>query len=157
MHIGFGMVNVMDIQNTVSVPVTGNLLYIIMMLSFLGVNGHHQLIYILKETITNIPIGQVFFNANIAMTALEVFVLAFMLAVNVSLPVIAAGLLGELIMGFVARVAPQLDMFVLGIPLKVVLGLLILLLIIPAYVTFTNAMFSHMFESISKMLLGLVR
>jgi len=157
MHMGFGMVNVMDIQNNVSVPITGNILYTLMTLSFFGVNGHHQLIYILKTTMVSIPIGQVYFSAQIAMAALEVFVLAFVMAVNISIPVIAAGLLSELIVGFVLRVAPQLDMFVLGIPLKIILGLLILILIMPVYVSFTNAVFTQIYASIDKMILGLVR
>ena len=156
MHMGFGMVNVMDMQNSVSVPITGNMLYVILMLSFFSVNGLHRLIYILKTTIEQIPIGDVTISADIALTALEVFVLAFVLAVNVALPVIASGLLGELIMGFVMRVAPQMNMFVVGIPLKVLLGLLILLLIMPVYVSFTNVIFDRMFNSIAQMMLGLV-
>ena len=157
MHMGFGMVNVMDMQNTVSVPVTGNMLYVLMMLSFLSVNGLHRLIYILKTTLEQIPIGHVTISANIAAVALEVFVLAFVLAVNVAIPVIASGLLGELVMGFIMRIAPQMNMFVIGLPLKVLLGLLALLLIMPAYVSFTNAIFERMFESIGKMILGLVQ
>ncbi len=156
MHMGFGMVNVMDMQNNVSVPITGNMLYVIMMLSFLSVNGLHKLIYVLAATVEQIPVGHVTISTDIAATALEVFVLAFVLAVNVALPVIASGLLGELFMGFVMRVAPQMNMFVVGLPLKVLLGLLILLLIMPAYISFTNAIFERMFDSVVKMTQGLV-
>ncbi len=156
MHMGFGMVNVMDIQNNVSVPVTGNLLNVIMLISFLSVNGLHKLIYILKATLVQIPIGHVVINANIAVIALEVFVLAFVLAVNVSIPVIASALLGELIMGLMMRIAPQMNMFVVGMPLKVLLGIIILLLILPAYVSFTNVIFERMFDAIGKMMTGLV-
>ena len=156
MHMGFGMVNVMDISNNVSVPVTGNLFNVIMLISFLSVNGLHKLIYILKATLTQIPIGHVVINANIAAIALEVFVLAFVLAVNVSIPVIASSLLGELIMGLMMRIAPQMNMFVVGMPLKVLLGIIILMLILPAYVSFTNVIFERMFDAIGKMMTGLV-
>ena len=156
MQMGFGMVNVLDMQNNISVPVTGNFLNIILLLSFFGVNGHHQLISILFATIKNIPIGAVSLNANIAWTALEVFVLAFVLAVNVAMPMIVAGLLSELIMGFIVRTVPQMNMFVVGIPLKVILGLLMLALMMPIFVSFSNVIFQNMYSALNKMLMGLV-
>ncbi|MHB1313910.1 MAG: flagellar biosynthetic protein FliR [Christensenellales bacterium] len=155
MQMGFGMVNVLDMQNNISVPITGNFLNMILLLSFFGVNGHHQLIYIMKTTIRNFPVGSITLSPKIGWTALEVFVLAFVLAVNVAMPMIASGLLGELIMGFVVRTVPQMNMFVVGIPLKVLLGLLMLLLVMPIYVSFTNVIFQNMYAAIDKILLAL--
>lgn len=155
MNTGFGMVNVLDMQNNISVPITGNFLNIVMLISFFGVNGHHQLIYIIKSTFKNIPIGSVTLNPNIAWTALEVFVFSFILAVNVAMPVIVSGLLAELILGFIVRTVPQMNMFVLGIPLKILIGLIMLLLIMPIYVSFTNVIFQNMFTAIERMIINL--
>lgn len=155
MQMGFGMVNVFDVQNNISVPVTGTMFNVILLITFFGVNGHLQLIYIVRSTFTNIPVGAVGLNPAIGMAALEVFVLAFLLAVNVAMPMIAAGLLGEVTMGFVVRAIPQMNVFVVGIPLKILLGFLILLLIIPVYVSFTDVIFRNMFTSINTMLAGL--
>ena len=155
MQMGFGMVNVFDVQSNISVPVTGTMLNVILLLTFFGVNGHLQLIYIVRSTVTNIPLGEVTLNPELGLAALEVFALAFLLTVNVAMPLIAAGLLGEVAMGFIVRAIPQMNVFVVGIPIKMLLGFLILMLIIPVYVAFTDVIFRNMFSSIDKMLAGL--
>jgi len=155
MQMGFGIVNIFDVQSNISVPVTGNFLYIVMMVSFLSTNGHLQLINILKATFMNIPVGSVSLSPNIAMTALEVFIMAFVLALNVAMPVIASGLLGEVIMGFIVRTVPQMNVFVVGIPLKIILGFMVLLIILPVYVSFTGVVFKNMFAGIENMFSGL--
>ncbi len=155
MQIGFGMVNVLDVQNNISIPLLGNLLYIVLLISFLAVNGHHKLIYIINQTVTGIPIGQVALSPRLGITALEVFVLAFMLAVNVAIPVVAAGMLGEVAMGIIIRTMPQMNMFVVGIPLKIIIGFAILAITMPIYVAFTNTIFDKMFAAASQMLGGL--
>lgn len=155
MQMGFGMVNVFDVQSNISVPVTGTMFNVILLVAFFGVNGHLQLIYIVRSTFTNIPVGAVSLNPAIGLAALEVFVLAFLLAVNVAMPMIAAGLLGEVAMGFIVRAIPQMNVFVVGIPLKILLGFLVLLLIIPVYVGFTDMIFRNMFSSINTMISGL--
>lgn len=155
MQMGFGMVNVFDVQSNVSVPVTGNLLNVVLLITFFGVNGHLRLVHILLATFGHIPVGGVALNPVIGLVALEVFALAFLLAVNVAMPLIASGLLGEVAMGFVVRAIPQMNVFVVGIPMKIGLGFLILLLVMPVFVHFTGAIFDQMFVSIDRMIAGL--
>ena len=155
MQMGFGMVSVFDVQSNISVPVTGNMLNVILLIAFFGVNGHLKLIYIVRATFSHIPAGQVALNAAIGLVALEVFVLAFLLAINVAMPLIASGMLGEVVLGFIVRAIPQMNVFVVGIPLKMFLGFLILLLILPVFVAFTDVIFRNMFSSIDRMMAGL--
>lgn len=156
MQMGFGMVNVFDVQSNISVPVTGNLLNAVMLITFFGVNGHLRLIHIITSTFGHIPVGGVSLNPVIGLVALEVFALAFLLAVNVAMPLIASGLLGEVAMGFLVRAIPQMNVFVVGIPIKIAIGFLMLLLILPVFVYFTDTLFNQMFVSIDKMIAGLV-
>lgn len=155
MQMGFGMVNVLDAQNNASVPITGNLLHIVLIITFFGVNGHLKLIYIIESTLTQIPIGTVGLDPAIGTTALEVFIMAFLLAVHVAFPLIASGLLGEVAMGFIVRAVPQVNVFVVGIPLKIVLGFVMLILLLPVYVNFTDVIFDRMFESVNTMMMRL--
>ncbi len=155
MQMGFGMVNVFDVQSNISVPVTGNLLNVVLLIAFFGVNGHLRLVHIITATFSHIPPGHVVLNPAIGLVALEVFVLAFLLVVNVAMPLIASGLLGEVAMGFVVRAIPQMNVFVVGIPLKIAIGFLMLLLILPVFVHFTDVIFERMFVSIDKMIAGL--
>lgn len=155
MQMGFGMVNVFDVQSNISVPVTGNLMYVVMLITFFGVNGHIKLIHIIRSTFGHIPVGGVALNPVIGLVALEVFALAFLLSVNVAMPLIASGLLGEVAMGFLVRAIPQMNVFVVGIPIKIAIGFLMLLLILPVFIHFTDTLFKNMFVSIDRMIAGL--
>lgn len=155
MQMGFGMVNVFDVNSNISVPVSGNFFNIILLMSFFGVNGHLHLIRILVASFGHIPVGQVALNPLMGLTAVEIFALAFVLAVNVALPLIASGLLGEVALGFIVRAVPQMNIFVVGIPLKIVLGLMMLMLILPVFVSFSDVLFERMFSSIDQMIAGL--
>ncbi len=155
MQMGFGMVNVFDVNSNISVPVSGNLLNVILLVTFFGVNGHLHLIRMLVATFSHIPVGQVALNPLIGLTAVEVFALAFVLAVNVSLPLIASGLLGEVALGFIVRAIPQMNIFVVGIPLKIVLGFMMLLIVLPVFVNFSDVLFERMFGAIDQMVAGL--
>ncbi len=155
MMMGFGMVNVFDVQNRIKVPLTGNLLYIILIITFFAANAHLQLIYILQATFAQVPIGSVTLNPKIAYVAIEVFILAFVMALNVAMPIIASGLLGEVVMGIIVKMVPQMNIFVVGLPLKVILGILMLFLVLPAYISYTDIIFREMFSSIDAMFKGL--
>ncbi len=155
MMMGFGMVDVFDVQNNVKVPISGTLLYTVLVITFFMANAHLQLIHILNITFTQVPVGFVTLNPKIGLVALEVFVLAFVMSVNVALPLIASGFLGEVLMGIVIRSVPQMNIFVVGLPLKVALGFLMLVLVLPIYVNYTDVIFMEMFNSIDKMFQGL--
>jgi len=155
MQMGFGMVNVFDVQNNINIPITGNFLSIVILITFLSVDGHLMLIRILASTFAFVPVGGVVLNPDVGMVALDVFALAFVLAIKVAMPMIAAGLLGEVIMGVIVRAIPQMNIFVVGIPLKILLGLIMLLIILPVFVYFCDTIFDQMFESIDQMFLGL--
>ena len=57
MNIGFGMVNVVDPQNKVQVPLMGNFYYILAFLMLLSTDGHHTIISALVDSYNFIPIG----------------------------------------------------------------------------------------------------
>ena len=156
MQMGFGMVSVLDVQSNISVPVTGNILNIATLLAFFGVNGHHRLIQIVYSTIKLVPVGSVNISPNIAVSAMEVFSTSFLLAVNVALPIIAAGLMTELALGVIIRSVPQINVFSIGYPIKILVGLFMLMLMIPIFGAFTSTIFDQMFVGLEKMFSAMV-
>lgn len=155
MMMGFGMVNVFDVQSSIKVPISGNFMYMILIITFFLADAHLQLIHILNITFAQVPIGSVVLNPRLGYVALEVFILAFVMAINVAIPLIASGLLGEVTMGIIVKMVPQMNIFVVGLPLKVILGFLMLFLVIPVYVSYTGVIFREMFNSIDMMFKGL--
>ena len=155
MQMGFGMANVYDPQSGRSVPMIGNFLNIVILIVFFSMNGHLRLIEIMYLTVTKIPVGHVAFSPQLGVVALELFCRAFTLAVSVAMPVIASGLLAEAAMGIILRTVPQLNMFVIGLPVKIALGFLMLLLSVPVFVAFSQKIFDQMFMGIEAMFSGL--
>jgi len=151
MQIGFGIVNVYDAQNNTQVPMMGNVINIIFILMFFVVNGHIRLIEMVYLTVERMPIGTLMFSANIGLTALELFMRSFILGVMMALPIIASGLTLEIAFGMMMRAVPQLHMFVVGIPLKMLVGLSIFIIIIPVYVNFSERVFVELFKGIEMM------
>jgi flagellar biosynthetic protein FliR len=159
MQIGFGIVSVYDIQINTQVPVTGNILNVILLIVFFCVDGHLKLISILYFTFTKIPVGHVLLTMNFVSVMLEAFSLTCVLAVMVAMPILAAGIILEISMGVLIRSVPQMNMFVIGVPVKIVVGLLVLFISIPVFVGFSSTIFTEMFQAIEKVfgLFGVLR
>ncbi len=151
MQMGFGMVNVFDVQSNLSIPMIGNFLNLLMLMVFFAVHGYERLIKIMALSIEKIPIGGVTFNTEIGLVALELFIQVFLLAIIVAMPIIASGLLGEACFGIMMRMVPQMNAFSIGIPIKIILGFLVLLAIIPVYVAFMPQVFDQMYAGLEKM------
>jgi len=151
MQIGFGIVNVFDAQNNTQVPMTGNVLNILFILLFFGIDGHLRLIEIIYLTIDRMPIGTLIFSPAIGLTALEVFMKSFILGVMIALPIIASGLTLEMGFGMLMRAVPQIHMFVIGIPLKMIVGILLFIVTIPVFARFSEKIFHELWLNIEAM------
>jgi len=156
MQIGFGIVNVFDAQNNTQVPMMGNVLNIMFILLFFGVDGHTKLIEIIYLTIERTPIGTLIFSPVIGLTALEIFMRSFVLGVMIALPIIASGLTIEIGFGMLMRAVPQIHMFVIGIPLKMFVGITLFIVTLPVFARFSERIFSEMFYAIERMFANFV-
>ena len=151
MQIGFGIVNVYDIQNNTQVPMMGNVLNLMLLLTFFSVNGHLQLIDMIYLTIESMPVGTLVISPAIGLIALELFIRAFLLGVMMALPILASGLTLEIAFGMMMRAVPQIHMFVVGIPLKMLVGLMVFVITLPVFARFSNVIFTEMIVGIGKM------
>jgi len=149
--IGFGIVNVFDAQNNTQIPMIGNVLNLILLIVFFGVNAHHRLLNIVAVTLDALPLGNLTFNGNIGLVALELFMLCFVLGVMVALPILVAGLVLEICFGVMVRSVPQINVFVVGIPIKLMVGMMLLVIVLPAFMGFSEIIFTEMFIGVEKM------
>jgi len=148
MQIGFGMVNVVDPTMNVQVPITGSLINLIMILTFTVTNGPLHLILLMGRGFDVIPPGTVQLSRELGWLMAEAFSRSFLFGLQMALPIVASGYLGEVALGLLVRTAPQMNMFVIGITLKVILGTFILGLLIPAFYWITAPVFDSMYAYI---------
>ena len=151
LQIGFGIVNVYDVQNNTQIPMMGNVLNIMLLLLFFGVNGHLRLIDMVHLTVESMPIGTLVVSPKMSLVALEIFTRAFMLGVMMALPILASGLTLEFAFGVLMRAVPQIHMFVVGIPVKMLVGVFVFTLTLPIFANFSSRIFSEMFTGIGNM------
>lgn len=148
MQIGFGVVNVIDPMSNIQVPISSNLYFIISMLVFLAVNGHHVLIKALYESFNAIPLGSAIFDAGLTDLLLSMFGSIFFIGFKIAAPVVAAILITDVALGTISRMVPQLNVFVIGMPLKIFVGLVVMLVTIPMFIFVLDSLFKIMDGSV---------
>lgn len=125
MTMGLGFASMNDPANGVTVTVVSQFYLMIATLLFLGLNGHLVMIEVLAESFHTLPIG-VDLGADRLMSVVGWGSWLFGSALLLALPAMTALLIINCTLGVITRAAPQLNIFAIGFPLMLVLGLLIL-------------------------------
>ncbi len=141
MKIGFGMANVFDPQNKIQVPLIGNFYYILSFLFLLMINGHHVIIQALIDSYEFLPIGTFNYGENTLSIVVNSVAKAFEIGFKLSFPVVAIIFLTDVVLGIMAKAIPQMNVFVVGMPLKVFIGLIIIMLTIPVFYASVSGIF----------------
>lgn len=148
MKIGFGMINVIDPQHRVQVPLMGNFYYILAFLFLLSINGHHIIINSLIESYNLIPIGNFVFKDETGIFLINIISKSFAMGFKLSTPVVAVIFLTDLLLGILAKTIPQMNVFVVGMPLKILIGLMIISITIPIFYTMATGIFNETVKEI---------
>lgn len=133
-QMGFGIVNVIDPNTEQQVSIVAQLQYLFAILIFLTFNGHHFLLSGLRETFVVVPVGGIHPQGGLITMFVKMMGDLFVAGIKIAAPVMAAILLSEVALGIVARTVPQMNVFIVGFPLKIGLGLLALALSWPMFV-----------------------
>ncbi len=146
MEIGFSMVNEIDPVTSAQVTVSGNFYSYAVMLMMMITYMHHFILDALIDSFTFAPVGTVFINPSIYSVATTFLVDYFILAFRIVLPIFGSMLLVNTVLAILAKVAPQLSMFVIGIQLKVIVGLVVMLVVIELIPGISELIFDKMLE-----------
>lgn len=161
MQMGFGIVNVIDPMWGTQVPMTGLILQLLALLIFIIYDGHLLVVKVLAESFRIIPVGggpfSVAVSGELTEYMLRLFTGMFLTGIQLAMPIIGVILINDLALGIVARTVPQLNIFVVGIPLKIVVGVAFLWLILPLYIEGLNRLFAISFSNTTDFLRILVR
>lgn len=128
MEIGFSMVNTMNPTANMTSTVTGNLYTYLIMLVLLASDLYHYILKAIIDAFTFIPVGKAVFDINIYTVMLTFVKDYFVIGFRIVLPIFAATLMVNVVLGVLAKVAPQMNMFVIGLQLKVFVGLILIVL-----------------------------
>jgi len=133
-QMGLMMSNTIDPTMQTQIPVLAQMKYLMAIWFYLHWDGHILLIRALAESVRLVPVGVSLWEDPFVTPLIGWVQDVFVIAMKISLPIFGAVLLGEIGLGFVARTVPQLNVFILGIPLKILIGFMVLLIILPGAV-----------------------
>lgn len=127
-EVGFSMVNVFDPMSQTQITITGNFYYFLFLLIFLVSRSYYFIFKGLKESFIVIPLGQMTLSGYLYDTVIQYFQKVLLLSIQIAAPIFFVMLITNVVLGVLARTVPQLNMFVIGFPIKILLGLLVLFL-----------------------------
>lgn len=153
-QVGFGINEVLDPIGQVSVPLEGQFKNLIGLLVLLAMNGHHFLIQGVYRSYELAPIMSVnkVFLGGLLKYMLYTFTGMFVVALKIALPVVAVVFLVEVSLGVLARVAPQMNILMLGFPFKIVVSFVVMVVVTPLIVKIMWVSLERVFAFIFKML-----
>jgi len=133
-QVGFSMMSLFDPVSNENVTLLGRLLYWVSMVMFFVVDGHHMLIRAIIDSFNVIKLGKFILSQASAMMMVKVFVEFFTLGLKIAIPIILIIIITDICLGLISRTVPQLNVMILGMPIKILVGLSCFALVLPTVV-----------------------
>lgn len=152
-ELGFSMVSNFDQNFNTDTTITAEFYSMLVMIIMLCSNMHYYILSALSDSFTLIPIGNIKLDSGSMYDVMVQYMLDyFVIALRISLPVMIAIMLLNVVLGVLAKTAPQMNMFVIGIQLKIFVGFSVLLLTIPFITSITEYINEQMQKIVMDML-----
>lgn len=156
MDIGLSMAQEFDMMTNSQTTITGSLYNYFLLLLLVVTNMHHYLLRALIDSYQVIPVnGQVFDWTSLSNSMIRFMTDMFIIAFRIVLPIFACIMILNCILGIMAKVAPQMNMFAVGMQMKVLLGLVILFLTVILLPGIADMIFTEMRRMIVSMIEGM--
>ena len=140
--IGFALANIIDPLNNTQATIFGSFYTMVATLAFLAIDGHHWMLMGFVRSFDAVPIDQMPNFGVMLSNAHYIFGQIFVMAFQIAAPVLVTLLLADVVLGIVARVVPQMNVFFVGIPLKIGLGMIAVIVSMPSFVSFFESRLS---------------
>jgi flagellar biosynthetic protein FliR len=155
-QMGFGIVNLIDPQSHAQVTIIAEWQQLMALLTFLVLDVHHLLIRAVLESFRAAPPGGLALDGLGVRAAISLAGDLFVVGVRIAAPVLVVLLLTNGALGVLARTIPQLNVFVVGFPLNVGVGLLVLGAAMPFTLRLLAGRFAELEPALGALVRGLV-
>ena len=122
-QLGLSMANIYDPNTNTQNTLIETILYWLGVMIFFSMNGHHQLIAGIQNSFNLVKVGQLILSGNFDYV-INVFVQCFIIGIKIAVPMILSLLIAELLIGFISKSVPQLNVMVVSMPLKLLMGII---------------------------------
>jgi flagellar biosynthetic protein FliR len=132
-QIGLLIAQIMDPEAGSNVSIVGEFLYILALLIFLAIDGHHAILSAFADSYKMVPVGVFNFAGSAGEMLIRFTAYAFTIAIKLAAPVMVTLFLVTVSLGVIARTVPQMNIFIVGLPLKIGIGFLVLAAALPVF------------------------
>lgn len=141
-QMGFAVANVVDPATSLQIPILAQFNNLIAMLVFLAINAHHMFFAALVDCFNLIPPLSLPLTSQMVGFMMNLAADMFVVAIKVSAPLLAVMLIVSVGLGLMARTVPQIHIFIVAMPLKILVGMAMMMMAMPYLTAFLIDLFS---------------
>jgi flagellar biosynthetic protein FliR len=149
MQLGTGMSKIYDPSSNISMALSGTIYNLVLTMLFFLSNGHLTLIRLIFRSCMLFPVGVGFINFDGGRQIVLIFGDILLLALKIAMPIIAAELLAEAGLGILMRSVSHINIFSIGLHIRLVVGFAILVMSLPTVSRLLDNSVTYMFEKIN--------
>jgi flagellar biosynthetic protein FliR len=120
--MGFSMATAIDPQNGVSMPIISQFLSLLGLMILFSLDLHHWLIIYIEHSLAQVPLGGFLLTSNMVHFIISAGANMFMVGFMIAFPIVALSLLSDVIFGMLMKTMPQLNILVIGFPIKIMVS-----------------------------------
>lgn len=145
MQMGLAIANALDPVTRQQVPIVGQFYLFLASLTFIYINGHQWLFSTIHDSYSSIPIGLSFdFSSRIIEQILYFSTQLFSIAFSIIMPIFGILFVITLLMGFMAKIMPQMNIFMVAMPIKIYIGLVLVSMLMPQTANYLTHLIKNM-------------
>ena len=154
-QIGFSLAQLLSPGMTGSSGLIANFQYLLFSLWFLSVNGHFALVLAFLDSFQAVPLAASMKTEPLAVIFLHQIVELFIVGMQLAAPVMLALFLTNISLAIASRAMPQMNVFVVGMPAALLVGLALLVVVLPAMGNLFGGLLTQMEQAITQVFYGL--
>ena len=131
LQIGYAMSAMADPLSGAQSTLIAQFFYYLAFILFLVMDGHHLMILGLARSYEMVPLGAATMSGGVGYQLIESFSGALTISLRVAAPVLSVLLISDLTLGFLSRTTPQINVFLTGFLIKIMVGMLVLAFLLP--------------------------
>ncbi|MBN3033182.1 MAG: flagellar biosynthetic protein FliR [Candidatus Saganbacteria bacterium] len=155
MQMGLSVASALDPVFGAVISIVGRLVYFVALIIFLECDGHHLLLSAFHQSFKLLPAGQLanFTSYSLVSQMSGLGAALWLTAIKLALPALLLIFLVDFAFGIVSRVAPQVNVFMLGFQVKPIVGLFAISLTLPFLVRYMNGLVATIGQEILKLMM----
>lgn len=147
-QMGFGVVNVIDPQSNAQISIIAQFQNIVMILIFLGIGGHRLIIEAVYNSFLIVPLGSFTFPYESYHYLVKIFSDVFVISLKIVAPVFVTLMITHVVMGIIARLVPQMNILIVGFPIQIAAGLIVIIFSMTYFYTVFEVIVEDFFKNI---------